>query len=170
MTRTMTAEIIEIIEAMPGISSKQINELMPHVSIMKVSATLHSLYFQGKVLRERHKQPSGVGRDYYTYTMNPNPKPVAKERKDKPPVPTESALQVRVAELEAKLAELTQWKREAIARFPDLDVDPIVLQAREIVAADLEAHNDTTLAQAVRQGQKDGILPMRVTIAALNGV
>lgn len=161
--RTTSDEIIEIIREMPGVTTHDISELMPHVKRRTIIPTLSYLFAKGEVTREELRSENN--RKMFKYFINPDPKPVAREPKRKQP--TEVAWHARVAELEAEISELRAWKRAAIERFPDLDVDPIVIEARKIVAEETRA-TDPALADQVLRGLKDNMLPMRVTIAALS--
>ena len=72
--------------------------------------------------------------------------------------------------LKQRIAELEQWKTTAIARFPDLGIDPIVLNARQIVSAELRSTNDSgdrNAADAIMAGQRDNVLAMRLVIKML---
>lgn len=162
-------EILEVVREMPGLTTSDVIDLMPHVPRGTVASSLNSLCAQGKVLRATKPREGKYGRaNVAIYTINPTPKPPIKQRKITTPTPT--ALEAQLSEARAKVAELTLWKENAIHRYPDLDVDPVVLEARKIVAAELDAMSDHALAEQVRSGKKDNILPMRVTVAALNKV
>ena len=166
--RTTREEITEIVREMPGVTQTEIMELMPHVPCTTVSSMLNTMYVSGEVVRESKPTVAKRGRStVFAYTMNPDPLQKPPAHTIRKTQPTSVAFESRIAELEAKIAELKAWKRAAIERFPDLDVDPVVLEARKIVAAEIET-SDPSLASQVRSGVKDNILPMRVTIAALN--
>lgn len=167
--RSCREEVLEIVRELPGVMFKDIAALMPHRSKSSVSAMLATMHNTGELHRDLvtvGKMPFGGDRKSYAYRINPDGVKV-KTRKVRLKTPTTPALEARVRELEADLRVLERWKADAIARFPDLDVDPVVLDARKIVAAEIEASGDKALAAAVRSGSKDTILPMRVTIAAL---
>lgn len=163
-SRTVCDEVLEVVREMPWVSAKDVADLMPHQGANNVSATLTFLHAKGELIREASGTPNRFGRKPYLYSINPDPKPNPPKMRRKHP--TAAGYEARIAELEAKVTQLTQWKADAINRFPDLGVDPITAEARRIVAAELDK-TDTALAQQVRAGLKDGILPMRVTVAAL---
>jgi hypothetical protein len=56
------------------------------------------------------------------------------------------------------------WKTEAIAKYPDLGIDPMLLKARKIVAA---STTDKTTIEAVLSGQRDHSLAVMSTMTAL---
>lgn len=163
--RTLREEVLEIIREMPGVTLKDIADLLPHRKRNAVSAMLTSLHVDGEVLRKLAPDAiNNFGRKPYLYRINPDPKPPRiMQRKH----PSAAAYEARIAELEAKVQTLSEWKAAAIERFPDLGVDPITAEARRIVATEIEAAGDKALAAAVRAGTKDSTLPMRVTLAAL---
>ena len=170
--RTIKEELREVIANLPGITAHDMKELMPHVNYSTLTARLQMLYLEGVVLREKVPNPNfgKVGkaiRSVYSYKLNPDPKPVPPAQPMRNTTPSTAGLTARLDELTNKVKELEAWKANAIARYPDLDVDPVVLDARKIVAAELDG-SDSTLADQVRKGLKDNILPMRVTIAALS--
>lgn len=171
---SVTSEVLEIVKAMPGIRSTEIVELMPHVKITQVSGILTTLFARGEVTREGPFETSRRGRGYYRYTVNPDPTPApAVVKPPKKTAPSESALQLRVDQLTYENFELRKWKEAAIERFPDLGVEQIVLDARQIVAKMLRespSNSDAALAAEVLAGRKDGSLSMRATIEALSRV
>ena len=68
--------------------------------------------------------------------------------------------------LQARIHHLEQWRNAAIARYPDLDVDPALLaKAREIVmrASDIT----TALADDILAGEWDHTPIMKATLEAL---
>ena len=130
---------------------------------------LSRMALEGMVVRGTKAREGDRGRaTVHTYTLNPDPAarppipPKLKLRK-----PTTAGYDEQIATLRAEVASLRQWKADAIARYPDLDVDPVVLEARRIVADEIGT-SDPHLVQQVLDGRKDTILPMRVTINALN--
>jgi len=165
--RSVKAELREVIANLPGITLPDIRELMPHVNTSTLTARLQALYLEGEVLRQKVPPTEAIrGRKYmYAYSINPDPKPVAHTTRNN--TPSAAAYEDRIAKLKERIAELEAWRAGAIQRYPDLDVDPVILEARKIVAEELQA-TDSVMAKSVLAGQKDNILPMRVTIAALN--
>ncbi len=91
----------------------------------------------------------------------------------KPPMPKRKVIacnttsSVTIEPLRKQIAELEAWKAEAIARYPDLAVPPLVKRARQLVAEMLRSSNDHGLAGQVVAGTKDGTMMMRVCVAAL---
>lgn len=170
-------EILEIVTALPGATSGQIIDLMPHVKKQSVYAGLNNLYVRGLVTREKVGS-SAQGRPAYAWSVNPDGKPPVVARKVKPSttlrwntcaVSTRPPEPSPVLMFQSELEELRRWKADAIARYPDLAVDPLVLKARNMVAEEIGSA-DTVMRDAVLRGERDGALPMRVALKLLEGV
>lgn len=162
------AEVLEIIREMPNLTSPEIATLMPHVNKQTVMCMINYLKKTGVVTVGGKKDRTGEGgwvRAIPTYTLSTNPTPNVVKMKRK--APTEAALHIQIRQLNEKLAELEAWKRDAISRYPDLAVDPIILKARKLVSAEVRAGGDTALADQIVMGRKDDTLMMRVTVKAL---
>lgn len=169
MTRTTTEEALEIIREMPGVTSGNIVELMPHANQQTVYSTLNAQYIRGNLTRVTGPS-DGKGWVPYQWSIAPaGTKPPVVVRKGKQkvsaPKPTGDA---PVLMFQTELEELRRWKAEAIARYPDLAVDPIILKARGIVAAEMDGVDDD-YAAAVRAGKRDGVLAMRLVVKMLEG-
>ena len=162
------AEVLEIIREMPGLTSMEILQLMPHKS--RASVTSMVFWLKGKgVIKEGTKKPvtmrNGKTKSVPTYVLSDNPAPNVVKMKRK--APTEAALHMQIKQLNAQISELEAWKRGAISRYPDLAVDPTVLKARKLVAEEVRAGGDHMLADQIARGLKEETLMMRVTIKAL---
>lgn len=55
MPRTLKEEVFEIVQQMPGITSGEVAELMPHVKRQSVYSCLNAAYNQGLLTREQGK-------------------------------------------------------------------------------------------------------------------
>lgn len=167
------SEIIDVIKAMPGATASEIIQLMPHVSRAATSSMLTVLKKQGLItVSEKKKEitSSGKAHSVSTFVLNPDYRPgsnvVQMQRRE----PTDAGLKARVDELHGKLVALQLWKEEAIARYPDLAVAPLVLKARKLVADEVRAGGDRHLADEIMAGRKDTTLMVRVTLKALEEV
>lgn len=161
-------EIIDTLKHMPDLSVHDLSELLPHINKGTIYAAASYLRRTGDILisgKGVTTPADGIPRPYNRYSLNPNPVPVAPKRKLKSPTPV--GYETQIAELKAQLAELEEWKANAIGRFPDLAVDPLVLRARKLVAEEFVASGDNAMADQVRRGLKDGTPMMRVTVRAL---
>lgn len=163
---TITEEITAVIKELPEITAREIADLLPHVATGTISSVIYNMKNRGELIEGRKVMPFKNGQKKFpAYTINPDPKPLARKMKLK--VPTEAGLQARLDEANAKIAELEEWKAAAIARFPDLNVDPAIIKARKIVAAELKAAGDCNLAEQVLRGTKDETMLVKVTARAL---
>lgn len=165
---SVSSEIREIVSVMPGITAREIYELMPHATNSNTSSTLHNLKVKGVLTTGTKVLDTKKGpRKFTTYSLNTDlnsAPPVPKRKLNKP---TEAGLAAQVEQLKATVRELEAWKQSAISRFPDLDVDPIVLKARKLVADEVHAGGDTLLANHIIEGKKDDTMLVKVAIKAL---
>lgn len=170
---TLKGEILEILRELPGLTTQEILELMPHTTRSSVFSLVSKLVRSGavEVAGTKPGAPRQIGGKPYpisTYRISANPTPNVVQMRRKQP--SETALTVRIKELEDRIAELTVWKNAAIARYPDLAVDTVVLKARKLVAEEVRAGGDVALADQIIAGNKDATLMVRVTIKALEEV
>lgn len=69
-----------------------------------------------------------------------------------------------------EVKQLRAWKRAAIERFPELGIEPVILEARAKVASILRVDGgDEAKAAMVECGELDNSDMMRVVIAVLRG-
>lgn len=144
-----------------GLSTQQIAEFFPDRPYNTISAAISTIYALGGYRRER--VPGSLA---YRYWCDPSVPP-APPREIKLRVPTATGLQARLDEATAKIAELEEWKADAIKRFPDLAVPPLVITAREIVAKRLKANGDPNGAHDVLAGRRDHTPLVQATVDAL---
>lgn len=158
-------EILEVVTTLPGATSGQIIDLMPHVKKQSVYAGLNSLYVRGTITREKTKANCG-----FAWSVNPDGKPPVAQRTVKwtrsPEAYTETKIVLPPPAIFTELEELRRWKAEAIERYPDLAVSPIVLKARQMVAEEI-GNADEVMRKAVLAGQRDGTITMRVAVKML---
>ena len=156
------SEVIEVVRELPGLSSGDIVSMMPHVNPQTVYASLNSLMNRGELRRE------GQRREEYRWHLGNGVPP----RKFSPPNVTSGAhskdSEIIVA-LKAQIKELETWKAEAIQRYPDLAIPPLLKRAREIVASELRESGDRNGAADVEKGARDGTLPVRLVLKMLEG-
>lgn len=163
--------IIEAVKALPGITSPEIVELTgmkrqevtQHLAVMAAEGVLE------RVTKMRPHTGKAGRRTVYAYSVSQNPTPtvVVKPKAKAPAENVETALRARISDLSAKLAEAEQWREDAIRRYPDLAVDPLVLKARKIVAMIYHGKLDTTRESDAMAGRLDKSPIMEVALAAL---
>lgn len=161
-------EVLEAIREFPGSTSRELHDVLPHIPLATLCGVISRLHSEG-VLKY------GVGRVITMANGRPktqrtheiDPDFLLKSPRRKPSKKPSVLVDNRVRELEVQLAELKAWKEDAIARYPDLKVDPLVLRARQLVAEELRASDEPKMAEDVMAGYKDGSPLMRVTIRVL---
>lgn len=166
-------EVLEILRELPNSTSKEVSQLMPHTPYTSISSMINWLYRHGHIVRGEPKSvPNKMGKSITTptYVINPDPTRTTNVVRIQRKQPTEAALRLQIDELNEQVASLEEWKREAIRRHPELAVKPVVLQARALVAAELKASGDVSLAAQVERGDRDETLMMRVAVRALEEV
>jgi hypothetical protein len=168
------AKIIEALEAFPDSTSKEVHSFLPDVPFPTLACYIHELRKEGKLKCTGTKQVTGVRgivRPVYTYAIAaPGEKGDdvrSYNSKSKPAQTPTAGYEVLIETLRGQIKELSQWKIDALERYPDLAVAPIVLKARAIVAEEFRAAGDTHVADMVMRGRQDATLAMRVTIKAL---
>lgn len=163
-----TEQILEIITTMPGSTWRDVHTLMPHVTASVVTNTLHGMKARGIIRpngRAQFMRSNGAPLFMAKYEVNPEGKPP--ESKRKVTEPSLTALRTQIEQLVATITELAAWKDDAIRRYPDLAVAPVVIKARKLVAEEVRAGGDKHLADEILAGHKDSTLMVRVTIKAL---
>lgn len=165
-------EVIEILTNLPDSTTRDVSTLMPHVPFGTTASVLHLLKLEGIVEESGHNEittADGKKRKQTTYRIsaNPTPVPVEPKVKRKQQGPTNAGYEARITELKAQIAELEQWKADAISRFPDLAVSPMVVIARKLVADEVRKSGDNRLADEIIAGRNDNTMLMRVTLKAL---
>ncbi len=150
MNRTKSSclnEVIELIENLPGITRSEVIGFMPHEPKINIDRHLSYLTKQRRITRSAE-------RPFKHYPLAPGVELAAPK--------VVSIASARIRELEAQIAELQTWKELALGRFPDLAVEPIILQARRIAA-----QAAPELADQIAKGIKDSTPIMRAVVMAL---
>lgn len=161
---TKEQQLQYLIKESPGISTKELGEFFPGTSRNGFSAMLSVCYSKGNFRREKIRNAQGL-RIGYRYWYEPGAKPIS-ERAPKPnPKPSQFAVAVVSEDLKAQVRELEEWKTLALARFPDLAVEPAMLQARKIFAEQYKS--DPHVVRDIMGGAKDTSPAIRAIVAAL---
>ena len=69
--------------------------------------------------------------------------------------------------LEAEVTALEQWREAALLRYPDLDVDPLLLEARALLAAEADEQNCKPASNAYINGNRDHTIAVQALVKAL---
>lgn len=151
-----------------GLLAAETKELFPgEGNPNAVPAALSLLKAAGavKVIGKRVSPLSGKLCSVFAATGKPLAEPVRSSPTRK--APTSIGMVARLDAANAKVAELEEWKADAIKRFPDLAVDPAVIQARKRVAAMFRSDGDSMKADAALSGQMDNTPIMRAVTATI---
>ena len=174
MGKTIREEVFEVVKELPGTTSGDVVALMPHVHKQTVYSSLDALRVRGEIRQER---PYAGGHVTWFANATVTPPP-PKRRKITPdgvttvssPEVAQAHYQSTIDRLQARIAELEAWKADAIQRYPDLAIDPMLKKARDIVAQELRDSGDKDLAEKAIAGQLDTKLPVRLVLKMLEGV
>ena len=161
-------EITNTVKIMPGLTANEIAKLIPDVKYSTVLSTVSNLAKQGVLVNAGYAtitKSNGLQVKAAKFNYSDSPVPLPTDRKLKKPTPT--GYEAQISELKAQIAELEAWREAAVTRYPDLAVPPIVLRARALVAEEVAAGGDYTLADQIKRGLKDATLMVRVAIKAL---
>lgn len=144
-----------VLKELPNLTNQEICELLPQHNPLTVRKRIQIMEAQNQLLvTARPRPPGSKGRSTLkVYDINPNPKRTVAVK----PLTNDA-----ISELKAKVAELEAWKSQAIARFPDLAVEPSVLRARQLVAKRFTNGE----AQAILRGDWDAKPIMQVVLEA----
>jgi len=158
---------------MPGATGKQLRELLPGVPDGTISARLTEMVRAGELRAERVPACNGV-QAHFRYYPGPVESPdraalTTRRVIDRPPSPPGLAWQATAEQLAEEVRALKEWKAAAIARHPDLAIDPMILKARQIVAAkalerDAKATHE---AELILNGTRDNALVILAVVEAL---
>lgn len=170
-TRSTTDEVMELVREIPGITSGQVIEFMPHARKQTVYSVLNAGYARGLLLRDAvPREPGKGGPTGYAWRMNDAPRAAVRKLKTATSLRAHEVVVSGTATLDFmrnRVTELENWQRDAIERYPDLAVPATTLKARQIVAQEI-GDSDPAMRDAVLAGQRDGSLPMRLTVKLLD--
>ena len=163
--------VLDYVRAHPGATPDAIGEGVGSALRAKDTAQGASqvcYYLHNMGLLTRQKVPGTHGT--YAYMLSPKalgeePEAVRAaddtiERLEDTKVAYERSMQ----QLQGRISELEKWKADAIARFPELAVDPLLLEARKIAAGQCDYDPDRV---AIIDGERDDSFGVRVALAAL---
>lgn len=154
---TFTRDVWEYVQGHPGATSHEITAMFGAVP-SSVSATLTQLSQRGIVRRQKIPNSNGT----YAYFIAEGSTPVKAEDES-----VIEALALEVTQLTRQVEELEAWKAAAITAHPDLvPVDPLLLRAREIVAAHFKAEHPE-VSENVLSGKWDNSDTVTVALAGL---
>jgi hypothetical protein len=164
---TRKEEVFNMLGMHPNSTTKELADLMPHHTIDNISHAVSSMAAKNIVFATGSKRevgPSGRITTHKAYSVK-----YQKPTKELAPNvnPHVDLLNDLVKTLKAENDALEQWKQAALLRYPDLEVDPLVLKARGLLAAQLQEDGKHELVYEVRNGGMDDSSAMRALVKLL---
>jgi hypothetical protein len=170
-TNTIQAEVFEVMKKNPNKTSRDLHELTPHLTLQNVSAAVNALKTKNMVVITGGKaEASDAGRvtTHKCYSVD-----LGKVEKPIPSQPTQERnpnldlFGQLIKTLEAEVTALEQWREAALLRYPDLDVDPLLLEARALLAAEADEQNCKPASHAYINGNRDHTIAVQALVKAL---
>jgi len=169
---TRKREVLDMLKLHPNSTTKDLHSLMPHLDIDHISHAISSMMGKDVVFitgKKRETGPSGRTTTHRAYSAK-QPKETSSKPQVKPQVkPQSELLNSLIKTLEAEVKMLQEWKQAALLRYPDLDVDPLLLEVRALLAAEAEEHGSKEVADAYISGHRDNSFAVRALVKALGG-
>ena len=164
---TRKEEVFSMLGLYPNSTTKELSDLMPHHTIDNISHAVSSMAAKNIVFvtgSKREEGPSGRITTHKAYSVK-----YQKAAKDPAPQPTPrpDLFNSLVKTLEEEVKALEQWKQAALLRYPDLDVDPLLLEARALLAAEAEAEGNEIQATDILKGNRDHNFSVRALVKIL---
>ena len=164
MDRTVTQyeRVFDVFKAFPdGLASFELDTLVDEISPRpKTSSLISLLVTHGLAFKDGAKVNPATGSSVCIY------KPTGRlfsQRLHEVRAPRRK----RRGPFESEVKELREWKAKAIARFPELGLDPAILKARAHVSKILRDEGNEAKAVMVEMGELDSGEMMRAVIALL---
>jgi len=161
-------EVLDMLKHNPNSTTKDLHELLPHIKIDDISHAISSMVAKSVVFitgKKRETGPSGRTTTHNSYSAKQ-----VKATCNKPQAkPQGELLHALIKTLEAEVKMLQEWKQAALLRYPDLDVDPLLLEVRALLAAEAEEHGVKEVADAYINGHRDNTFAVRALLKALGG-
>jgi len=164
---TRKEEVFNMLGMHPNSTTKELADLMPHYTIDNISHAVSSMAAKNIVFAtgsKREEGPSGRITTHKAYSVR-----YKKPTKELAPNvnPHVDLLNDLIKALKAERDALEEWKQAAILRYPDLDVDPLVLKARELLAAQAKEDGNVLLIDDILKGNKDNSTAIRTVVKLL---
>lgn len=165
-------KVLQTIGMFPNTTTNEIVDLLPEISRISLQSTISRLFKNDVLIKGSPKIEIREGGKPYsarTYIVNPNA--VGRLKRATSPKPasvlTDAGLNARIEELKREVQELKAWKNDALERFPELAVPPLLLRARKFAADEARSSGDNQLATSIMCGHKDNTLLVRVALKVL---
>jgi hypothetical protein len=159
-------EVFNVLKLNPNSTTKELSALMPHIEIDNISHAVSSMADKNIVFVTGKKSevgPSGRTCTHRAYSVK------YEKSKDAPQkLPTQSDLFGELVNtLEAEVTALQQWKEAALLRYPDLGVDPLLLEARALLAAEAEKQGIIPASHNYIIGNRDNTIAVQALVKVL---
>jgi hypothetical protein len=165
---TRKEEVLNMLRRNANSTTKELSALMPHLDIDHISHAISSMANKDIVFvtgKKREEGPSGRVTTHRAYSVK-----YEKPSKDTPPKVAQSPdlFSELINTLEAEVTALQQWKEAALLRYPDLDVDPLLLEARALLAAEAIEEGNEIQAADILRGNRDHNFSVRALVKILS--
>lgn len=161
-------EVFNALKRNPNSTTKELSALLPHIEIDNISHAVSSMTDKNIVFVTGKKSevgPSGRTCTHRAYSVKYEKKSVCTPPKA---APQEDLFGQLINTLEAEVIALQQWKEAAILRYPDLDVDPLLLEARALLAAEAAEEGNEIQATDIIKGNRDHSFSVRALVKILS--
>lgn len=166
---TLENQIVDVLKVMPNLTTPEIITLIPDRRSESVVSQISLASRGGRLLREPiPRKPGQRGGTQYRYSVNPNFVTSSHKPVQRKPKLTDNGMAARLDIANKLVSELQAWKVDAIARYPDLAVDPTVIEARKILARVLRDIGDKHGSDEVMCGRRDTTVAMLATVEAVS--
>ena len=166
-------EVFNTLKLNPNSTTKELSTLMPHIEIDNISHAVSSMADKGIVFVTGKKQEAGPSGRICTHRAYS----VKYVKSEKAPPSSSAISNVQpdlfvqlINTLEMEVTALEKWKAAALLRYPDLDVDPLLLKAREILAAEAKEHGSEMLADSFINGDRDNSFSTKAIVKLLREI
>jgi len=172
-TNTVQEQVYEVMKKNRNKTTRELQVLLPHLTVQNVSAAVNALKDKGLVAITDHKRESSDAGNMFTHRCysvdfgkvnKPAPAQAAPQSNQQV-----SLLNDLIKTLKGEITDLERWKQAALLRYPDLDVDPTIRKAREILAAQLEEDGKPERIDHVLKGLIDDTSSFRAIVKLLGG-
>lgn len=174
ITNTQTSQqehIFNVFAQFPdGLAAYELRDLLdPDTAYQNVSALLSLYVSEGVAEKRGSKINPATGHSCTVYAANGTPyysrRLIGRDNERGKPTPRK--LTDRIVTLQARIDGLEAWKAEAIKRFPELGVDPVILAARKSLAAIMRSEGMGAKAVLIERGELDDGENMRIVVSIM---
>jgi hypothetical protein len=162
-------EVFNMLKLNPNSTTKELSALMPHIKIDDISHAVSSMADKSIVFVTGKKSevgPSGRVCTHRAYSVKYE-KAAKAPPQNAPATPQPNLFAELINTLEAEVTALELWKEAALLRYPDLDVNPLLLEARALLAAEAVEEGSEIQADGILKGNRDHSFSVRALVKIL---